>query len=232
MNIQSWLAWAAQHKGLIVIHLIAFDHIISQGFQAIGWTKWVSVLETIATFLGAVITATKQVIAANKKTAAIIIVGGLLMPWVIAPSAHADIFQPIPHRAETKQFLADVNGLSTNADTLLTDAAAIINYLGVREGYAYQFNQHKWVTTTGATIVSYTPWNVALGVTMLNTDGVVADIDWNIGNYLPVQDVPIMNLTQYLYIFGGAGAQLKTEDDGSQPMKFASVGGIEAKFSF
>ena len=144
--------------------------------------------------------------------------------------AKADIFNPLPARNSDKAFLASVN--STNASNLLADATAIINYLGVKEGEAYNFNQHKWVTTTGATIISYTPWNLSLDVQMLDTDGVVGSIAWNLGNYLPTNNVPVMNLTQYLYVFGGAGAEQRTEVDGSTPMKFASVAGAEFKFSF
>jgi hypothetical protein len=229
VDIQGILSWIGAHWEMVVAHALIVETILVKGFQAIGWTKWVGILETIGTFLGAIIQATAKVISNKGKPLACIMMI-LFFPWPIV--AHADIFNPIPHTASTKAFLNNVNGVSDNANTLLTDAAAIINYLGVREGYAYQFNQKKWVTTTGATIISYTPWNLSLGVTMLDTDGVVGDIDWNIGNYLPVQSVPIMNLTQYLYLFGGAGAQLKTEDDGSQPMKFASVAGVEAKFTF
>lgn len=146
--------------------------------------------------------------------------------------ARADIFNSIPEKPN-QSYLASVNApTSINEATLLTDATAIINYLGVKEGEAYQFNQHKWVTTTGATIISYTPWNLALDVDMLNADGVVGSISWNIGNYLPVQNVPIMSMTQYLYLFGGAGAEQRTEVDGSTPMKFASVLGAKFKFSF
>lgn len=156
----------------------------------------------------------------------------LIVLVLFSSCAFADIFNPVGSNKKYSTFLASVNDPSQNAQTLLTEVAAIINYLGIREGEAYNFNQHKWVTTTGATIISYTPWNLSLGASMLNADGVVADIDWNVGNYLPVQNVPVMNLTQYLYIMAGAGAEEKTQADGSQPMKFASILGAEFKFSF
>jgi hypothetical protein len=151
--------------------------------------------------------------------------------FLLSSCAYADILNPIGGQ-KYSTFLASVNGVSSNASTLLTEAAAIINYLGVREGEAYNFNAHKFVTTTGATIITYAPLNLSLGVTMLNADGVTGDLDWNVGAYLPVQNIPIMNLTQYLYVIAGAGAEEKTEGDGSTPMKFASILGIEFKFSF
>lgn len=155
----------------------------------------------------------------------------LVLMFGFCAVSEADIFNPLPER--TSQFLASVSApTSTNVATLLDDATSIINYLGVKEGEAYNFNQHKWVTTTGATIITYSPWNLALDVDMLNADGVVGAISWNVGNYLPTQNVPIMNLTQYLYIYAGAGAEERTEVDGSTPMKFASVIGAEFKFSF
>jgi len=142
--------------------------------------------------------------------------------------SRADIFNPIP--SKNQAFLSSIN--TPSSSTILTDAAAIINYLGVKEGEAYSFNQHKWVTTTGATLLTYTPWGIALDVDMLKTDGVVGAISWNAGSYLPSQNVPLLNVTQYLYFFGGSGAEQKIESDGSTPMKFTSVAGAEFKFSF
>jgi hypothetical protein len=159
------------------------------------------------------------------------IVLSILLMFGFCTLASADIFNPLPEQPH-KAFLASVNGGSALSGNLLADATAIINYLGVKEGEAYNFNQHKWVTTTGATLISYTPWNLALDIQMLNADGVVGSIAWNIGNYLPVQNVPVMQYTQYLYLYGGAGAEQKQEADGSSPMKFASVAGAEFKFTF
>ena len=138
----------------------------------------------------------------------------------------ADIFNPI---GPSNSKLTATTPALFDSGTLLTDASAIINYLGVKEGYAYNFNAKKWVTTTGATIVSYTPWNLSLGITMLNADGVTGNLEWNVGNYLPVANVPIMKYVQYLYVFGGAGGE---ENTAGTAFKFASVAGAEVKFSF
>lgn len=142
--------------------------------------------------------------------------------------ARADIFNPLPAKSTHQSFLASVN--SSNPGNILADASTIVNYLGVKEGEAYQFNQHKWVTTTGATIISYSPWNLSLDIQMLNADGVVASIAWNAGNYLPVNSVPVMQYLQYLYLYGGAGAEENTSDNNA--MKIATIAGAEFKFTF
>lgn len=150
---------------------------------------------------------------------------GLFLVFAMASVASADIFKSIPND-EKNQIKAEAPKL--DAGTILSDAAAIINYLGVREGYAYNFHTKEWVATTGATIISYTPWNLAVGVAMLKTDGVVVTLDWNIGKYLPVENVPVMRYFSYLYVDGGIGAELNWEDKWKQ----APVLGAEFKLTF
>ena len=141
--------------------------------------------------------------------------------------AHADLLPPID---PTQTYKVTEPPLSAfDSGTLLTDAAKVIDYLGVREGEAYEYNQHRWVTTTGATIITYAPWNLGLGITMLNADGVTADIDWNVGAYLPVKNVPVMNLLDYLYIEAGIGGE---ETQSGNAFKFASTTGLEFKFNY
>lgn len=141
-------------------------------------------------------------------------------------TAHADIFAPIDPAPVADKVAAPT---AFNSATLLTDAAAVINYLGVKEGESYNFAQHRFVTTTGATIITYAPWNLSLDVQMLNDDGVTGNIAWNLGAYLPVQNVPIMNLTQYLYVTAGIGGE---ENEAGTAFKLAPTLGAEFKFSF
>lgn len=144
--------------------------------------------------------------------------------FMLGGIAKADIFNPIT----TSDFkLKATTPTLFDSGTLLTDAASIINYLGVKEGEAYNFNQHKWVTTTGATLISL-PWNLSIGVSMLNADGVTGNLEWNVGNYLPVQSVPIMKYTKYLYVMGGAGGEQTSQG----AFKFCSILGAEFKFNF
>ena len=142
-------------------------------------------------------------------------------------TAHADLLPPIDPAQTYKLTAPPLSAFDSG--TLLTDAAKVIDYLGVREGEAYQYNQHRWVTTTGATIVTYAPLNLGLGITMLNADGVTLDLNWNIGQYLPVKNVPIMNVLDYLNVFAGVGGE---ENQAGTAFKFASTTGIEFKFNY
>lgn len=149
----------------------------------------------------------------------------LLLVFGLGSVARADIFNPI---TKDNQKLSASIPTVFDTGTILTDAAAIINYLGVKEGEAYNFNRHKWVTTTGATVISFPHWGLSLGISMLNADGVTGNIEWNVGKYLPTQSVPVMKYTQYLYLMGGAGI----ENDSNSNAKFASIAGAEFKFTF
>lgn len=141
--------------------------------------------------------------------------------------AHADLLPPIDPATTYKLTAPPLTAF--DAGTLLTDAAKVIDYLGVREGEAYEYNQHRWVTTTGATIITYAPLNLGLGITMLNADGVTLDLNWNVGQYLPVQNVPVMNLLDYLYVFAGVGGE---ENVAGTKFTFASTTGLEFKFNY
>lgn len=150
----------------------------------------------------------------------------LALVFGLTSFVQADIFQPVDPAKSTK--LEATAPTVFDSGTVLTDAAAIINYLGVREGEAYNFGNHSWVTTTGATLITYDPWNLAIGITMLNADGVAGDIDWNVGNYIPVQNVPVIKYFQYLYVIAGCGGEL----DNNNNWKIAPILGAEFKFSF
>ena len=139
--------------------------------------------------------------------------------------AKADILNPIGPGSEKVSFATPT---AFDSGTLLTDAASVINYLGVREGEVYNFMSHSWVTTTGATIVTYAPWNLSLGISMLNTDGVAGTIDWNVGSYLPVASIPVMKYIQYLYVVGGCGGEMNSNNN----WKVAPILGAEFKFNF
>ena len=148
-------------------------------------------------------------------------------------TAKADIFSPIgaPSNPKVVQNLTLTPVTLTPAQeaTLLTDAANVINYLGVKEGAAYSFRQKQIVVTTSATIVTYVPWNTSLDISLLSDDGVSADLAWNVGAYLSVKDVPILSLTQYLYVFAGVGGE---ENKEGTSFGIAPVLGADFKFNF
>lgn len=151
-----------------------------------------------------------------------VILFGLLM---ISPSsANADILNPI---SPTNQKLSASTPI-IDSGNILTDASTIVNYLGVQEGYAYNFELKKWDVISGATIITYAPWNLDLGIAMLDTDGVAGTIDWNVGKFLPVSNVPVMQYFSYLYVSAGAGA----EEDANANWKFCPIVGAKFKFTF
>lgn len=143
--------------------------------------------------------------------------------------SYADIFKPFGEEEQpVKMTLTPVTLTPAQEATLLTDASNVIDYLGVREGEAYNISQHKFVTTTGATVITYAPWNLGLGISMLNDDGVVADLDWNIGAYVPTSS-PINTVSKYLYVMAGIGGE---ENSGGTAFKLATTIGAEFKFNF
>jgi len=159
-----------------------------------------------------------------KKTVAPALVLFLLLG---AGTARADILNPVGSSVKYKGFLNSVNGASINGN-LLSDLTQVVNYLGVKEGEVYNFNLHKWVTSSSATIITYAPWNVALDADLLNTDGGGGSIDWNVGQFLPVASVPVMQYTQYLSLIAGVGA----ENDVTGNVKFAGYAGVQFKLTF
>ncbi len=141
--------------------------------------------------------------------------------------AQADVFNPIGGNVKYKSFLNSVNGSSINGN-LLSDLTQIVNYLGIKEGEVYNFQLKKWVTTSSATIITYAPWNLSLDADLLDTDGVGGSITWNVGNYLPVQGVPVMQYIQYFSLIAGDGA----ENNSAGNVKNVSYVGAQFKLTF
>jgi hypothetical protein len=100
---------------------------------------------------------------------------------------------------------------------------AIITQLGMRQGVAYDFRNKELVSQTGATIA--TMYNMALDLSMINTDGVSLTLDYNIGAVLPVINAPILNFTQYLYIGGGYAERYHDDEWQGTPI-------VDAQFKF
>ena len=129
----------------------------------------------------------------------------LFLVFGLCSVARADVFGP--QRTASYKVSNTTTGDQVTIDpaTIFTDITQVVNYLGVREGSVYDFNKKEFVTYTAATL--YTWNNIAIDIGMLNIDGVGASIDYNIGNLLPVQNVPILKYTQYLYVGGGVGGR-------------------------
>ena len=150
----------------------------------------------------------------------VLVIMMLVLPVVFA---HADIFNPI---SPNQRFKA--TALNFDSGSTLSDISTIINYLGVKEGYAYNFELKQFDNTVGATIVTYAPWGISADLEMLDSDGVAGVVAWNAGSYLPVANVPIIKYFTYLYIDGGCGM----EANNSGTWKVAPTVGVEEKFSF
>lgn len=151
----------------------------------------------------------------------------LALMMLVLPVAlvYADIFSPI---APSPKATASAPTL-LNDNVILTDVTQIINYLGVKEGTAYNFKLKQWDATTSATIITYAPWGLSADLGMLDADGVEAVVAWNVGNYIPVANVPIIKYFTYLYVDAGYG--FEENADGSK-FEGSPILGAEFKFSF
>jgi hypothetical protein len=152
-------------------------------------------------------------------------------------SARADLFNPVGPgtNGKYKQFLTSVNGPSGNT---LQDIETVLNYLGEREGYAYNGRLKQWDITTGATAVSIPAYNLAIAGNVLTPtspngsffDGWSIGAEWNVGNYLApqVQNVPVLQYITQAYV----GLYAREEKDRNGNYQFAPMIGGDIKISF
>lgn len=155
----------------------------------------------------------------------------LLLVYTVCNTAHADIFGPRPERklsATQNEQLA----FPVDAGTILADLTQITGYLGVREGFFYDFAQSEFVNYAAATIYTDQKTGLALDAGALNTDGFAISLDWNAGAFIPADQVPLLNLVKYLYIGGGVGARDIDNGDGSTKWRFAYGLDAQVKFTF
>lgn len=144
----------------------------------------------------------------------------LIALLLVCGFAHADIFDPIgaPENLKASEGVA-ISGVDPG--TILADAAKITGYLGVREGYFYDWNQKEFANYAAATIVTYVPWGLSVNFGVLNADGIGASVDFNIGSMLPAENVPVLNLFQYFYAGFGIGERYLDQPDGNKGWDFA-----------
>jgi len=126
--------------------------------------------------------------------------------------AHADLLD-IFKKAEVKMN-ADIQAkaeapasLEINGTTVATSAATLINFLGAREGFGYDWKAKEIVNVLGATIA--TAWNTSLNLDAYNTDGIGVGLTYNLGSILPVENVPVVKYLKYLYVGASIGARDK-----------------------
>lgn len=146
--------------------------------------------------------------------------------------AHADIFPPIGEspKAKVSEPMA-IPGVDPG--TIIADAAQIAATLGTKEGGMYDFNRHEYVNYAAATLITYAPYGLSLDFGVLNTDGVAASIDWNIGGAIPHQDAPLLSFFQYVYVGFGVGERYTDINDGNgSNWRFAYGPTAEFKLTF
>ena len=98
--------------------------------------------------------------------------------------AKADVFNPIsPENKKVQLTSLQASGIF-DSGTILTDVTQVINYLGVKDGAAYNFKLKQWDNTVGATFITYAPWGLSADLEMLNADGVAGVVAWNVGQFL------------------------------------------------
>lgn len=228
MTISQAIQWCIQNKYLVLVHLIAMDHLLVIGFQAAGNTKATSFFQKVFLFLSAVAQATQTVLK-NKTT--VILISLMLVSGV----AHADLFNPVGPgtQGKYKQFLASVNAPSGST---LQDITTIIDYLGATAGQGYNGRLKQMDTTIGATVISIPAYNLAFGAETLTPpsgafiDGWAETNEWNIGNYLAgqVSHVPILQYITYAYI----GLDFGEEANSKGHYQFAPLASWKIKLSF
>lgn len=149
--------------------------------------------------------------------------------------AHADIFNPIGvHQDDVFSDTVSARSATVGVDsgTILAEVTQIASYLGTREGYFYDINQHEFVNYAAATIITYDPYGLSASFGALNADGIGASIDWNAGKYIPTANVPLLNFTQYFYIGFGIGERYISDNNGVDKWRFAYGPTGEFKFTF
>ncbi len=142
--------------------------------------------------------------------------------------AHADVFGGrTDHRlsALQNQDLA----YPVEAGTILADLTKISSYLGVREGFFYDFNQSDFCNYAASTLYT-TDAGVSVSIGALNTDGFASTVDYNVGAHIPSENVPLMNLLQYLYVGAGIGA--RDIDNGDGQTKWRAAYGVDTQLKF
>lgn len=139
---------------------------------------------------------------------------------------YADIFG-------NNQKLKGTQSESIDPETILSNLASIISYLGAREGFVYDFHQREICNAVGATLYTYQPYNLALDINLLNTDGLALTIDWNLGKIIPCEEVPIMKIFKYLYVGGGIGTRYTDSDkEDAKRWRASPVLGAQFKVTF
>lgn len=98
-------------------------------------------------------------------------------------------------------------------DTALDVFTAFLTTLGTREGILYDGMNQEFTNYLGATV--YTKYNFALDVGLVGTNGIGATLDYNVGSFLNVDNMPILQYLKYLYVGGGGAYRPNMDHEGT-----------------
>lgn len=167
------------------------------------------------------------------------IIALFLFCFLLQPiAAHADIWgerhgQPAPFEVGGLKQSSTYKAAPIPSDDILSNLASIIGALGVKEGAYYDIEHNEFVNYAAATLVTFDPVPVSIDLGMLNTDGAALTANYNVGDAIPVENVPVMKFLKYLYLGGGIGARyLEPEDDPSAEKAWEFSYGLSAMFKF
>lgn len=148
--------------------------------------------------------------------------------------ARADIFGGRSENLKMKASEGDRASASfVDPGTVLDYGAAIIGYLGARAGSFYDIKQDEFTTLLSATIYTIPDSGIAFNVGMTNADGILGSIEYNVGANIPSEDVPLLNMFQYLYIGFAAGERyIDINGDDSKSWEFAYGPTVSFKTTF
>lgn len=135
----------------------------------------------------------------------------ILAVLFLAMPAYADIFGPTSKDlidiGGTKTFKERVNQaqkpkLDIDSSTVSTYILSVINALGLREGFGYDWKGKDVVNVSGATL--YTKYNICLNLHAYNTEGGGGGIAYNLGAIMS-DDWTIKKYVSYLYAGASVG---------------------------
>ena len=130
----------------------------------------------------------------------------------ISTSGYCDVFGDRTEKKMSAAYGANASAGYVDPGTILDYIAAISGYLGVREGFFYDIDNEEFVNYLAATLYTIPDTGIAINIGAVDTDGVIASVDYNIGAVIPADDVPLLSLVEYLYVGFGAGYRSHDED--------------------
>lgn len=161
----------------------------------------------------------------------------LLTSAIWSTPACADIWgsrhgQPAPFDIQSQKYLFGVESAAT-ANDILSNVARVIGALGTKEGAYYDFKRDEFVNYAAATLITFDSVPISIDLGMLNADGIGLTTNYNVGEALPVENVPVIKFLKYFYLGAGVGYRfLEPEDEEDGDKSWEASFGVSALFKF